>query len=59
MTRQTAIHAINELPKKFELDQLLEKLIFMDKVQKGIVQADKGEVISHTKAVSSLKKKWS
>jgi hypothetical protein len=58
MTRQTAIQAINELPKKFELDELLERLIFMDKVQKGIEQADKGEVISHAKVISSLKKKW-
>lgn len=58
MTRQTAIQAINELPKKFELEELLERLIFMDKVQKGIEQADKGDVIPHAKVISSLKKKW-
>lgn len=58
MTRKTAIQAINELPEKFELDQLLERLIFMDKVQKGITQAEKGEVTPHTKVVRAMKKKW-
>ncbi len=58
MTRQTAIETVNELPKNFTLDELLERLIFIDKVEKGLEQAKKGEVISHKKVVEHFEKKW-
>ncbi len=58
MDRQTAIETVNDLPKNFPLDELLERLIFIDKVEKGLAQAEKGEVISHKKVVEHFKKKW-
>lgn len=32
MKRETAIHTINELPKEFQLEDLFEKLFFIEKV---------------------------
>lgn len=47
MTKEIVIDAINELPKEFELDLLVEKLLFIEKVEKGLKQVKNGETVSH------------
>ena len=59
MKKQTAINTVNELPKEFDLEELLEKLIFIEKVEKGLVQAKKGETIDHHKVMEKFNKRWS
>ena len=41
--------AIKEFPPDFELDSLIEKLIFMEKVEKGLLQLEQDKTISHGK----------
>lgn len=57
MKRDKAIDTIKEFPKEFELDDLLEKLVFVEKVEKGLLQLKKGKTVSHEK-VKELAKKW-
>ena len=57
MKRDKAIHTVNELPQEFELDDLIEKVVFIEKVEKGLQQLEKGEPISHEK-VKGIAKKW-
>ena len=57
MKREKAIDTLKDLPKEFELDELLEKLVFIEKVEQGIAQAKKKQVVSHAK-VKELVKKW-
>jgi predicted transcriptional regulator len=59
MKRETAINTINELPKEFQLEDLVEKLFFVEKVQKGLAQAKKGKTIAHDKVMEQFRKKWS
>jgi hypothetical protein len=59
MKRQTAINTINELPKEFQLEDLLEKLFFVEKVERGLEQAKKGKTVSHHKVIDHFRKKWS
>lgn len=47
MTKDKVIDTIKQLPDEFELDLLVEKLLFIEKVEKGLEQAKKGEVVSH------------
>lgn len=47
MDKNKVIETINELPQEFELDVLLEKLLFIEKVDKGLEQARLGQTISH------------
>lgn len=37
---------IENLPNEFSIDDLVERLILVEKVEKGILQSEKGEVIS-------------
>ena len=59
MKRETAINTINELPKEFQLEDLVEKLFFIEKVQKGLVQAKKDKPVKHEKVIDHFRKKWS
>ena len=57
MKRDKAIDAVNELPKEFELEDLLERLVFVEKVEQGLVQLKKGKTVTHAK-VKEIVKKW-
>jgi hypothetical protein len=36
LTKENVIKTISKFPESFPLDELIEKLIFMDKVEKGL-----------------------
>ena len=57
MKREKVIDTVNELPQEFELEELLEKLVFVEKVESGLKQLESGQVISHER-VKEIVKKW-
>ena len=57
MKKEYVIEAMRELPQDFELEKLLEKLVFMEKVEKGLLQIEQGITITHDK-VEEMVKKW-
>jgi hypothetical protein len=57
MKREQAIETVNELPKEFELEELLEKLIFVEKVERGLNQIKTNQVVSHDQ-LKEIVKKW-
>jgi hypothetical protein len=57
MQREKVIDAVMELPLEFELDELMEKLIFVEKMEQGLKQLNEGKTVDHLK-VKELIKKW-
>jgi hypothetical protein len=57
MTKTNVIDSIKELPEEFDLDLLLEKLLFIEKVEKGLEQVKDGKVVSHND-VKKMVDKW-
>ena len=57
MKKEKVIDTVNDLPQEFELDELLEKLIFVEKIEDGLKQLEAGQVISHD-TVKEIVKKW-
>ena len=57
MKRSTIINTLNELPKEFNLDDLLERLIVIEKIDEGLKEAKDGKTISHDK-VKKMVSKW-
>ncbi|HEY1871079.1 MAG TPA: hypothetical protein VGG71_08480 [Chitinophagaceae bacterium] len=47
MTKEKLIATINKMPPDFELEALMEKLIFIEKVEKGLEQLNSGNTIAH------------
>ena len=57
MKRDKAIDTVRELPKEFELETLIERLVFVEKVEQGLAQLKKGKTVTHEK-VKEISKKW-
>ena len=58
MTKEALIKIVNDLPNDFDIEVLLDKLIFMAKVEKGAQQLKDGHSISHEEMVKKIKS-WS
>lgn len=56
-TKKKILQAIDELPDKIEIEDAMEKLYFLYKIEKGIEQADSGEKIDH-QTVKERFQKW-
>ena len=57
MTKDTAAAAIKEMPQEFDVDELIEKLIFIEKVEEGLKQIDEGKKIP-LDDVKKIVKEW-
>lgn len=57
MKREKAIETVNEFPQEFNLDELIERLIFVDKIEKGLDQVNQG-LIKSAEEVKEIVKKW-
>ena len=55
MNREKAIATINEMPQDFDLDILMEKLIFIEKVEKGLQQLEEGNSLTHEQVKQHIK----
>lgn len=57
MKKSTIIHTLNELPKEFNLDDFLERLIVIEKIEEGMEESWAGKTVSHSK-VKKMVAKW-
>ena len=56
-TREMVIEAVKDLPDDAVIEDAMEKLLFLAKVERGIQQADAGQTISH-EDVKQRVSKW-
>lgn len=48
--KERAMEAIRDLPEDATVEQVMERLYFLAKVEEGLRQADAGQTISHEEA---------
>ncbi len=58
LTKEKLNKTITNLPDSFTIDELIDQLIFIEKVEDGIKQSDEGKVISN-EDVKLMIDKWS
>jgi predicted transcriptional regulator len=58
LTKDKVNKTVNRLPESFTIDELIEQLIFIEKVEEGLQESESGRVISN-EDVKSLIDKWS
>ena len=56
MTKNQVVDSLRNFPEKFSVEDLIEKLIFIEKVEEGLVQSKNGETISMDNAKKRLHK---
>jgi len=58
MNKEKVIASMSDMPNNFDLEVLMEKLIFIEKVEKGLEQLEAGNMITHAE-VKQRVKQWS
>jgi len=58
LTKDKVNKTINTLPDSFTIDELIDQLIFMEKVEEGFKQSEEGKLISN-EDVKMMIDKWS
>jgi hypothetical protein len=58
LTKEKVNKTINNLPDKFTIDELIDRLIFMEKIEEGLQQSGEGKVVSN-EDVKIMIDKWS
>ena len=56
MKKSTVIQTLNELPQKFDLDELLERLMVIEKIDEALEDAKAGKTVSHDKVKKMVAK---
>ncbi|REG92024.1 hypothetical protein [Algoriphagus antarcticus] len=57
MKKDKAIQVLNEMPCEFDIEELIERLIFIEKVEEGLDQIKEGKVNSH-ESFKDISQKW-
>jgi hypothetical protein len=58
MTKEILFEQVDKLPHEFSLDELMEQLILVEKINKGISQSKKNEVFTEEELELRISK-WS
>ncbi len=56
LTKTKLITELKNFPEQFSMDELIEKLIFMEKVEMGREQSKRGDVVSEEELEYEVKK---
>lgn len=51
------METVKEFPQEFDLEELIERLVFVEKIEKGLQQIEEGKTIPHEQ-VKEMSKKW-
>ncbi|MEQ6118076.1 hypothetical protein [Reichenbachiella sp. MALMAid0571] len=46
LTKAKVIHAINKLPSEFSMDEIIDELLLIQKIENGLEQSKNDDVIS-------------
>ena len=56
MNKQLAIDSLNDMPSDFELEDLMERLVVLEKIEKGRQDIDEKKIHFHEEAKTKLGK---
>jgi hypothetical protein len=56
LTKVKLLQAIKELPDKFSMDDLLDRIVLLQKIEIGLEQSESGKTRSTSEAKGRLKK---
>ena len=55
LTREQVLLSINQLPDKFSVDEVIDKIILLEKIENGLMQSQNNQVIAETSDKSPVK----
>ena len=58
MEKNKAIDIVNQMPENFQIDDLIEKLIFIERVEEGLIDIEEVNVVDHSEVIKQVSE-WS
>lgn len=58
MNKAKVIETLEQFPEEFTTEELLDKLLFIEKVEQGLKDVEENNVISLEEAKERINKKW-
>lgn len=58
VTRKALLRSMKELPEQVSVDELIDRILLLSKIERGLAQSANGEVVSTAEARKRLRK-WS
>lgn len=58
LTKEKVIQTISKLPEKFSLDELVEKMIVLEKIEKGLEDSESDNILTEDELEEKMKE-WS
>jgi len=56
LTKEQLLKYISELPDQFSIDELMDKILFLHKIETGLEQSKDDQIIPHDQVKDRLKK---
>jgi hypothetical protein len=56
LTRDDVLKTIDDLPREFSFDEIIDKLLLLDKIDTGLDQSNNNETVSTEEARAQLSK---
>ena len=56
LTKEKIIEAMRDMPNTFSVDDLLDRILLLQKIELGLEQSNAGQVVSTAEAKERLKK---
>ncbi len=58
MKKHTVIETLDSFGEEFDTEKLIEKLLFVEKVEQGIKEANEGKVMDYQQVKQNFTTKW-
>lgn len=61
MTKQEVGSILDQLPEEFQVDDLIERLLFVKRIERGLEQVRLGQTVPHEQVMQEmrqLRQKW-
>ncbi len=55
MKREKVLETMKDFPQEFDLEKLIERLIFVEKIEKGLKQLEESKTIPHSDVKEKIK----
>lgn len=55
-TKDRVLHAVQDLPDDSSIEDVMERLLFLTKIERGIQQSDAGKTIPHAQVREKMAK---
>lgn len=58
MKKEKVIETLNQFPKEINIAEFFEQIPINEKIDMGLEELEKGEVVSHAEVLEHFNKKW-